>query len=86
MNKIKAREWATRQINAGTLTVGHLRQIIAATPGSDRRSNVNAGLTKSVALEILFRAIAGRPDDEVVGREMPTRDTLMATNIAWECL
>jgi hypothetical protein len=84
MTKTQAHE----RIDAGTLTWGYLKTLLRCEMGAPaHKSVVNAGMSHEQAVEILARAIDGRPDEEIVGSVwgMESRDRMIATNVLREC-
>ena len=89
MNKRAAKARALE----GTLSIGDLRTMIRETSAVGH-STVNPAITLEKALEIYLAAIKERKDSEVPkvwkldvysGREKPTRDVLLITNILRDC-
>lgn len=90
MNKRAAKAKAQE----GKLTIGELRKMIASRRGFGGMSAVNGAIPLERVLEIYDAALAGRPEEEVpkawrtdpyTGREKPSADVLIITNILRDC-
>lgn len=90
MNKKLAKEKSV----AGQISVGELRQMIAAARHRGGLSRVNPQFTLEQTCDIFERALAGRDDGEIPkgtrydpykNREMASRDSLTICNILRDC-
>jgi hypothetical protein len=90
MNKRMASEKSTQS----RLSIGELRQMIAAARDRGGLSRVNAQIYLAQACDIYEGALAGRPDDEVPAgmkydvykrHDVPSMDSLIIRNILRDC-
>jgi hypothetical protein len=96
MEREMGKSEAKKRADAGGISIGDLREMIAKARGKRTVCNINPQLTHEEALDIFEKGLAGRDDSEVPitlaedvyrpNRMKPTRDHLVISNILRVCL
>lgn len=86
---------AKKRADAGGISIGDLRRMIALSRGRGGACRINKSLTHEEACDIFERALDGRVDDEIPktlsedifrpGRVRATKDHLLISNILRVC-